>query len=126
MAVETRKPGEVAIAFALNGSPVELAVRQDEKLLETQRERCGIVSPKNACIPQGGCGACTVLVTGQPTLSCVLPARSVHGKEVRTLEGLSERERAARRAGIQHSPARPGARDRRGPPRSPSRAWKLR
>lgn len=95
MAVETRNAGDVAIVFGLNGSSVELSVREDEKLLEALRERCGVVSPKNACMPSGGCGACTVLVAGKPALSCVLPARSVHGKEVVTLEGFSERERAA-------------------------------
>ncbi len=100
MAVETRNAGDVAIAFDLNGSLVELSVREDEKLLEALRERCGVTSPKNACMPQGGCGACTVLVAGKPTLSCVLPARSVHGKEVVTLEGLSEREREALAAGF--------------------------
>jgi len=95
VAVELRKADEVAIAFFLNGARTLLTVREDEKLLETLRERCGIVSPKNACMPVGGCGACTVLVGGKPTLSCVLPSRSVDGKEVLTLEGLADRDRAA-------------------------------
>ncbi|MBI6545644.1 MAG: selenium-dependent xanthine dehydrogenase, partial [Cyanobacteria bacterium NC_groundwater_1444_Ag_S-0.65um_54_12] len=79
----------------LNGKPVTVTAAADEKLLEILRDRCNITSPKNGCLPQGACGCCTVLVNGKATLSCVLPARAVTGKEVTTLEGLSAVERAA-------------------------------
>ncbi len=85
------------IRFLLNGRPVEVSVRDDESLLETLRERCGVISPKDGCRPQGQCGCCRVLVNGNPKVSCAMPAASAHGKEILTLEGFEtlERERLA-------------------------------
>jgi aerobic-type carbon monoxide dehydrogenase small subunit (CoxS/CutS family) len=52
------------------------------------RERLGLTGTKIAC-NEGHCGACTVLVDGAPTLSCITLAHSVHG-EVTTIEGLRD------------------------------------
>ncbi len=85
------------VRFVLNGRPVEVLVRDGESLLETLRERCGLLSPKDGCRPQGQCGCCRVLVNGNPKVSCAMPAASADGKEILTLEGFEalERERLA-------------------------------
>jgi len=57
-------------------------------LLEVLRDQLGIVSVKDGCSPQGQCGCCTVLVDGQPRVSCVTPARRVRGREITTVDGL--------------------------------------
>ena len=54
-----------------------------------------MVSVKDGCSPQGQCGCCTVLVDGQPRVSCVTPIRRVRGREVTTVEGLAPDVRAA-------------------------------
>src|SRR6476620_12426476 len=56
-------------------------------LLHVLREEIGITSPKAGC-QQGGCGTCTVLVDGEPRRSCLLPAATVDGAEITTVEGL--------------------------------------
>jgi carbon-monoxide dehydrogenase small subunit len=56
-------------------------------LLEVLREELGVLSPKAGC-QQGGCGACTVLVGGEPRRSCLLPVAAVDGAEIITVEGL--------------------------------------
>ena len=53
------------------------------------REELHITSPKAGC-EQGGCGACTVLVDGEPRRSCLTPMASVEGAEITTVEGLSD------------------------------------
>ena len=52
-------------------------------LLHVLREELGITSPKAGC-EQGGCGACTVLVDGEPQRACLTPAMMVEGAEVTT------------------------------------------
>jgi len=84
----------MSLHFTLNGSRRELEVVQGESLLDALRERCGVTSPKDGCQPQGQCGCCLVLVDGQPKTSCAVGAESALGKDVLTLEGLSEEERA--------------------------------
>ena len=59
-------------------------------LLEALRDQLGVRSPKDGCSPQGQCGCCTVLVDGQPRVSCVTPARRVSGREVTTVAGLED------------------------------------
>jgi aerobic carbon-monoxide dehydrogenase small subunit len=58
-------------------------------LLDVLREELGIMSPKPGC-RQGGCGACTVLVGGEPRRACLLPLAAVDGADVTTVEGLAE------------------------------------
>ena len=56
-------------------------------LLYALREELDITSPKAGC-QQGGCGACTVLVDGEPRRSCLLPLAALDGASVTTVEGL--------------------------------------
>jgi carbon-monoxide dehydrogenase small subunit len=53
------------------------------------RDQLGYTATKSGC-RQGGCGSCTVLVNGQPMMSCLLPAEEIEGQSVLTLEGLTE------------------------------------
>jgi xanthine dehydrogenase molybdenum-binding subunit len=81
------------IQFTLNGKARTVATRPGESLLETLRTRCGVTSPKDGCQPQGQCGCCLALIDGLPKVTCAVPAQSVAGKEIVTLEGLSDEER---------------------------------
>lgn len=82
------------IQFEVNGAQVEIADDGDS-LLDVLRDALGLTSVKDGCSPQGQCGCCTVLVDGEPRVSCVTPARRVAGRSVTTLEGLPEDDRDA-------------------------------
>jgi len=82
------------VAFTLNGSATSIEAREGESLMTTLRERCGILSIKDGCSPQGQCGCCLALVDGRAVTTCAMPVAKVEGKEVVTLEGLSSEERA--------------------------------
>lgn len=77
-----------ALSFILNGLPVDVLVKPTETLLDVLRERLGVVSPKRGC-DTGDCGACTVLLGGEPVRSCLTIALTVAGKTVETVEALS-------------------------------------
>jgi aerobic-type carbon monoxide dehydrogenase small subunit (CoxS/CutS family) len=79
------------VSFDLNGSTVS-TVDRGESLLEVLRDRLGVRSVKDGCSPQGQCGCCTVLVDGQPRVSCVTPVRRIAGRTVTTVEGLGDSE----------------------------------
>ncbi|MCB9736100.1 MAG: selenium-dependent xanthine dehydrogenase [Deltaproteobacteria bacterium] len=81
------------LSFTLNGADARVTPRDDESLLETLRERCGIASTKDGCAPQGQCGCCLVLIDGQPKVSCATKSAKVAGKEITTLEGVSAEDR---------------------------------
>ena len=81
------------IDFVLNGNPTRVEARPGESLLEVLRNRCGILSLKNGCRPQGQCGGCLALIDGNPKVTCALPADRAQGKDILTLEGVSPEER---------------------------------
>jgi aerobic-type carbon monoxide dehydrogenase small subunit (CoxS/CutS family) len=83
----------VPIRFRVDGRDAEVP-DDGASLLEALRDRLGLRSPKDGCSPQGQCGCCTVLVDGAPRVACVTPARRVAGREVTTLDGLPEADRA--------------------------------
>ena len=75
----------------INGTLHDVDVEDDTPLLWVIREELGLTGTKYGCgIAQ--CGACTVLVDGYPTRSCVTPADSVAGSEIRTIETVEETE----------------------------------
>lgn len=77
------------LRLKINGRRVELAgVPDPERLLDTLRWRLGLKGTKEGC-RSGGCGACTVLVNGRSTLSCLTLSREVDGATVLTIEGAS-------------------------------------
>ena len=73
--------------LTVNGTMHDLTSAPLTPLLSVLREELGITSPKAGC-QQGGCGACTVLVDGEPRRSCLIPAIAVDGAEILTVEGL--------------------------------------
>ncbi|MEE9561570.1 MAG: 2Fe-2S iron-sulfur cluster-binding protein, partial [Thermoanaerobaculia bacterium] len=81
------------IQFTLNGSARSVDVRTGESLLETLRTRCGVLSTKDGCQPQGQCGCCLALVDGKPKVTCAVPAERARGAHIVTLEGLPSEER---------------------------------
>ena len=78
----------------VNGEQFEVDDEQ-QTLLEVLRDQLRLVSVKDGCSPQGQCGCCTVLVDGEPRVSCVTPARRVADRSVTTLEGLEPEVRGA-------------------------------
>jgi aerobic-type carbon monoxide dehydrogenase small subunit (CoxS/CutS family) len=75
----------------VNGSTYEIESGLLTPLLDVLREELGITGPKAGC-HQGGCGACTVLVDGEPRRSCLLPVAYANGGEITTVEGLGAPE----------------------------------
>jgi aerobic carbon-monoxide dehydrogenase small subunit len=80
---------KIAVTFTLNGSEQNEFTEQGSTLLSVLRERLGFTGTKSGC-NQGTCGACTVLINGEPQLSCLTLAERCTGKSVTTLEGLSK------------------------------------
>ena len=78
-------------AFHLNGKPCNVDADDAVPLLAVLRDEQGLSGPKFGC-GQGECGACMVLVDGQPQTACNLPLWSVQGRQVVTLEGLGTAE----------------------------------
>jgi aerobic-type carbon monoxide dehydrogenase small subunit (CoxS/CutS family) len=77
--------------LTVNGVDTAIGSGPLTSLLDVLREELGITSPKAGC-EQGGCGACTVLVDGEPRRSCLTPVASVDGAAIRTVEGLGTPE----------------------------------
>src|SRR5256885_7760491 len=75
----------------VTGASHELQSPPLASLLYALREELEITSPKAGC-QQGGCGACTVLVDGEPRRSCLLPVAHADGEEITTVEGLGPPE----------------------------------
>src|SRR3954452_2429606 len=71
----------------VNGVERDLRSRPTASLLHVLREELGVTSPKAGC-QQGGCGACTVLIDGEPRRSCLTPLAAVEGATVTTVEGI--------------------------------------
>jgi len=76
------------IQFRLNGADQATFVEDGQNLLETLRRGIGDLSPKYGC-GQGTCGCCTVLIDGEPHLSCLTLSESVEGRSVETASGLA-------------------------------------
>jgi len=78
----------VIVSFELSGRDVEVMVAPMTTLQSALRDQLGHTSVKEGC-RQGGCGSCTVLVDGEPMVSCLLPVEDVAGRRVTTLESLT-------------------------------------
>lgn len=83
------------LRLTLNGQPREDAVADSTLLVDYLREVTGHTGTKMGC-DGGECGACTVLVDGQPRLSCISLATSCAGKHIETIEGQAENGRLSR------------------------------
>jgi len=76
------------VEMTVNGRRQRLEADPDETLLAVLRERMGLRGAKDGC-SEGECGACTVLLDGQPVDSCIYPAAGAAGRSITTVEGLS-------------------------------------
>jgi len=79
--------GSKIVNFTLNGREIDVMVKPLTTLQKLLREQLSYTATKEGC-KQGGCGSCTVLVNGEPMMSCLLPVEDVEGQTVMTLEGL--------------------------------------
>jgi carbon-monoxide dehydrogenase small subunit len=76
------------IHLTINGEEYELQVAANELLVNVIRETVGMTGTKYAC-GTGQCGACTVVVDGEPILGCLTLAVTVDGSEITTIEGVA-------------------------------------
>lgn len=76
------------VTFTLNGRETEVMVKPLTTLAKALREKIGFNGTKAGCY-EGNCGSCTVLLNGEPVLSCILPVEDVEGQEVVTIEGIT-------------------------------------
>lgn len=79
------------IILKVNGEAVELLVSPNRTLLDVLRKDLELTGTKRGC-EQGACGACTVLIDGQPFRSCLTLAVEVQGRSIETIEGLRQEE----------------------------------
>ena len=77
------------VSLNVNGHAHKVEADADTPLLWALRDQLGLTGTKFGC-GMAQCGACTVLVDGQPIRSCVRPAAAVAGRAITTIEGLSE------------------------------------
>jgi carbon-monoxide dehydrogenase small subunit len=80
------------IAFTLNGERTEVAFAPHKTLLEVLREDLNLTGTKHGC-ELGECGTCAVLVDGRSILSCLMLGLEAEGRNVETIEGMSEGNR---------------------------------
>lgn len=84
-------PDHSSVTLLVNGQAQTLDVEHRQTLLEVLRDRLDLTGAKRAC-DRGECGACTVLLDGQPVYACHLLAMQVRGRDIRTIEGLATQE----------------------------------
>ncbi|HET8644975.1 MAG TPA: FAD binding domain-containing protein [Vicinamibacteria bacterium] len=77
------------VAFTVNGRPVRVRARSDQRLLDVLREQLRLTGAKEGC-GKGECGACTVIVDGRAVDSCLMMAYQADGAVVETVEGLAD------------------------------------
>ena len=95
--------GPVKIALRVNGRDYRLSAEPRRTLLDVIRDDCGLTGTHMGC-EHGVCGACTVLLDGDPVRACLIFAVQAEDSEIRTVEGLAEGDvlHAMQRAFIDH------------------------
>jgi aerobic-type carbon monoxide dehydrogenase small subunit (CoxS/CutS family) len=83
------KSTKTIVSLRVNGLTHEVLAEPYEKLLGVLRERVGLKGVKSGC-EEGECGACAILLDGVPMASCMMLAGAAEGKEITTIEGLSQ------------------------------------
>jgi aerobic-type carbon monoxide dehydrogenase small subunit (CoxS/CutS family) len=78
------------LTLNINGSVLRVRAADDEPLLWVLRNRLQLTGTKYGC-GEGQCGACTVLLDGRATRSCLTPASAAVGVEIKTIEGLEQK-----------------------------------
>src|SRR5579864_7087380 len=113
MATAERPPvtSATTIAFSVNGRGVAVVADGARRLSRILREDLGLTGTKIGC-DAGDCGACTVLLNGEPVCACLVPAGQVAGCEITTVEGLAQRSPVRdrlQRSFLSHGAAQCGA-----------------
>jgi len=80
------------LQLTVNGELRQLYAEPYYSLLDTLRDEAHLTGTKKGC-DEGDCGACTVLLNGEPVTSCLVLAHSAHDAEITTIEGLATREK---------------------------------
>ncbi|MEF9946446.1 MAG: (2Fe-2S)-binding protein [Lachnospiraceae bacterium] len=80
---------KIEIHFMLNGTAATVKVNPNERLLDVLRDELHLVGTKEGC-GVGECGACTVILDGRAVASCLVPAGTVEGHTVVTIEGIGQ------------------------------------
>lgn len=86
--MEHRVQSRTQATFRVNGEPLEAAFAPYKTLLEVLREDLALTGTKHGC-ELGECGACAVLVDGEPQLACLVLALDCEGRAIETVEGLA-------------------------------------
>ena len=86
---KVRERQKTHMTLRVNGERAEVAFAPHKTLLEVLREDLGLTGTKHGC-ELGECGACAVLVDGQPVLSCLALTVALEGHEITTIEGMAE------------------------------------
>ena len=105
-----RVPDEEVFVLRVNGQPREVVCRSDAPLLYVLRNDLDLKGSRYGC-GLGQCGACMILLDGQPTPSCDLPTWAAQGHDVVTIEGLTANDatmQALQRCFIEHQAAQCG------------------
>lgn len=102
-ASDLQGPGEVSITLDINGKSEKLSVEPRVTLLDALRNRLDHTGSKKVC-DRGTCGACTILVDGEPAYSCSMLAVEAAGRKITTVEGLGtpEQMHAVQSAFVEH------------------------
>ncbi|MDP7639972.1 MAG: (2Fe-2S)-binding protein [Candidatus Hydrogenedentes bacterium] len=87
----THGPGDLTITLNINGEDKRLTVEPRVTLLDAMRNRLDTTGAKKVC-DRGACGACTVLLDGEPVYSCSMLAVEAEGRKITTVEGLGTPE----------------------------------
>src|SRR5499433_328193 len=82
--------GSQMISFSVNGTAVSTSSLPAQRLSRVLRDDLGLIGTKVGC-DAGDCGACTVLLDGEPVCACLVPAAQAEGHEITTVEGLAQR-----------------------------------
>lgn len=80
---------KLLLRLTINGEQREVAAYGTRTLLEVLREDLGLTGTKHGC-EVGECGTCTVLLDGQPALSCLLLPSELEGQNITTIEGMAD------------------------------------
>lgn len=91
------------VEMNINGQHHDIALSPRELLVDVLRRKAALIGPKKGC-GEGHCGACSVLVDGEPVVSCLTLAIACRGKRIVTIEGLAEEGRlsALQQAFVDH------------------------
>ena len=79
-----------SLTFSVNGKQVTVTTSLARRLSRVLRDDLGLTGTKVGC-DAGDCGACTVLLDGEPVCACLVPAAQAEGHEITTVEGLAQR-----------------------------------